>query len=238
MRLFSVLVMLLVGMSAQADPAVAVEENIRDGLAAIAPDMEIDGLRESEIAGLYEVVLGAEVLYMSADGRYVMRGDMIDLRARSNVTEDVRAENRRKILASLDRAEMIEFTADKPEHFVYVFTDVDCGYCRKLHNDITELGNRGVSVRYLAYPRAGLDSTTAKTMESVWCADDRQNAMTRAKNGQSVKELDCNNPVAAQYKTGQQLGVRGTPAIYLEDGSALPGYLPPHELLSVLNGTP
>lgn len=238
MRLSVLLVMLFVGISVQAEPMVAVEKNIRDGLGALAPSMEIDSLRESEIPGLYEVVLGAEVLYMSGDGRYVMRGDMIDLQSRSNVTEDVRADHRIAILSSLDRADMIEFIADKPEHLVYVFTDVDCGYCRKLHNDIAELGKRGISVRYLAYPRAGLDSATAKTMESIWCADDRQNAMTRAKNGQSVKELSCNNPVAAQYKTGQQLGVRGTPAIYLEDGNALPGYLPPHELLSVLNGTP
>lgn len=235
MRLLVLLLCLSGSLMVQAEERSDIERNIREGLQKIAPDMEISQIRSTDIEGLYEVVIGAEVIYMSADGRYVLRGDLLDLEEQRNVTENVRSQSRREQLAALSKADMIRFSNGNAEHVIHVFTDVDCGYCRKLHQDVSYLTEHGVEVRYLAYPRAGLDSDTFETMEAVWCSSDRQAALTDAKSGKEIKAPDCDNPVAAQYRTGQHLGIRGTPAIFLESGRQLPGYVPPKELLSILD---
>ncbi len=223
-----------------AEPAAQeqaeAEQSIRAGLDALAPDIEINRIQPAPIAGLYEVIIGTDVVYMTADGRYVLRGELLDLHTQRNVSENVRAAVRREVLSQLSTDDMIRFSSGESEHFVYVFTDTDCGYCRKLHQDVPFLVEQGVEVRYLAYPREGVDSDTFREMEAVWCAKDRKAALTRAKQGQKIQSQKCANPVAAQYKTGQTLGVRGTPAIFLKSGRELPGYVPPEELLSILNG--
>ena len=236
MRLFVLFLLAFNTLAVAAADATRIERNIRDGLSRIAPDMEVDQVNQTPIDGLYEVVLGAEVIYMTGDGRYVMRGELLDLEKQSNLTQEVRAGMRQQLLADLPTDNMIRFSNGKSDHVIYVFTDTDCGYCRKLHQDVPYLNEHGVEVRYLAYPRAGLESKTYKEMTSVWCADDRQAALTRAKQDKQVDARDCNNPVADQYELGRKVGVNGTPAIYLANGRALPGYVPPEQLLAILNG--
>lgn len=201
-------------------------------LSRLLPDVEIDSVQETPIKGIYQVLIGPDVIYMTGDGNYVFKGEILDLNERRNLTEDVRATSRVKLLSGIEKDDYIEFTSEKMQDAIYVFTDVDCGYCRKLHQDVPELNSMGISVRYLAYPRAGVDSAAGKEMSSVWCAENRQTALTAAKNRETIEAKTCNDPVAAQYALGQKLGVRGTPAIYLQNGRMLPGYMPPEEIAS------
>ena len=204
---------------------------IKDSFKSVFPSVEVTGIRPAPLDNMYEVTVGGEILYVSADGKYIMRGDIIDAAEKRNLTEEQRSLVRVNLLNGVPKKDVIEFPASKPEHTIFVFTDTSCGYCRRLHQDVPELNRRGVSVRYFAYPRAGLDSPTATQLQSVWCADDRNQALTDAKAGKTIEEKQCDNPVAAQFELGRQIGIRGTPAIYLENGKALPGYLPPNQLI-------
>ncbi len=205
-----------------------------DARATIAdkiPGTTIEDIRPSPIKGLYEVRMGADTAYVTADGRYVISGDLYDLDTRANLTEEGRAAERRNVLAKLDERDMIVFSPASTQHTVTVFTDVDCGYCRKLHSEIEQLTKLGVRVRYLAYPRSGPGSADWRKMEAVWCAKDRKAAITQAKRGEDVKAADCGKtPVAKQFELGETLGVRGTPAIFTMNGDYIGGYLPPQEM--------
>lgn len=211
-----------------------LEEDLKMALSGLLPDVQIDSVKSTPIEGLYQVTIGPDIIYMTGDGNYVIKGELLDLKGRRNITEDVRADARVEILESINKDEYIEFASENMRDAIYVFTDVDCGYCRKLHQDVPELNSRGISVRYLAYPRAGVNSATGQEMSNVWCADNRQDALTASKNREGVEEKSCNDPVAEQYKLGQKLGVRGTPAIYLQNGRMLPGYMPPNEIVKQL----
>jgi thiol:disulfide interchange protein DsbC len=186
------------------------------------------------VPGLYEVEVGTDILYLTADGRYLIQGDMLDLTGRRNITEQKRSRARVKKLSEVPLADMIEFAPVSPKHVVYVFTDTQCGYCRRLHREMAEINRRGIAVRYLAYPRAGIGSPAFTQMESVWCAADRRQALTDAKLGKPVPPKTCPNPVAREYALGEEIGVRGTPAIYAIDGTLLSGYMPPDELQAAL----
>ena len=223
---------LFISFSVLADDGLDAELTL--ALSRLLPDVEIDDVSPTPINGLYQVVIGSDVIYMTRDGNYVIKGEILDLEERRNLTEDVRAGSRVKILGGIKKEDYIEFSSKNMQDAIYVFTDVDCGYCRKLHMDVPELNSLGVSVRYLAYPRAGVDSAAGHEMSNVWCAKDRQKALTAAKNRESVEAKPCDDPVAEQYALGQKLGVRGTPAIYLQNGRMLPGYLPPDEIIKQL----
>lgn len=222
-----------VSSSAIADDTLRAELNT--AVSKFLPDVEIDSIDETPIAGLYQVIIGSDIIYMTRDGSYIIKGEILDINERRNLTEDVRAGTRVKYLNDISKDEYIEFAAKNAKDAIYVFTDTDCGYCRKLHGEVAELNARGISVRYLAYPRAGVESATGREMSHVWCADNRQAALTAAKNRESVEAKTCNDPVAEQYALGQKLGVRGTPSIYLKNGRNLPGYLPPDEIVKQLS---
>ncbi len=226
------LIGLFISFSAIAEGELEAELTL--ALSRMLPDVEIDDVSPTPINGLYQVVIGSDVIYMTRDGNYVIKGEILDLEERRNLTEDVRAGSRVKILGSIKKEDYIEFSSNNMQDAIYVFTDVDCGYCRKLHLDVPELNSLGVSVRYLAYPRAGVDSAAGHEMSNVWCAKDRQKALTAAKNREHVEPIPCDDPVAEQYALGQKLGVRGTPAIYLQNGRTLPGYMPPDEIIKQL----
>ncbi len=213
------------------------EAALRTALAAAFPDAEVARLGPSPVPGLYEALVGTEVFYLSEDGRYILQGDLIDLSARINISEEQRAAARVGLLAGVPMTETINFApaSASVRHTAYVFTDITCGYCRRFHQDVPELNELGIAVRYLAFPRAGVGSAAFEDMESVWCAADPQDAMTRAKTGRQVAPAACDNPVKRQYQLGESLGVRGTPAIYLDSGRYLPGYVPPETLLQAFS---
>jgi thiol:disulfide interchange protein DsbC len=199
------------------------------------PDVSVEAVRPSPMKGIYEVVMGADTAYVSADGKFLIAGDMYEIDTRTNVTEAGRQKTRIEALAKLDEREMIVFKPQAVKHTITVFTDVDCGYCRKLHSEVKQLTDLGIKVRYLAYPRAGPGTEDWRKMEAVWCSKDRNNAITEAKAGHEVKAPQCSAPVAKQFKLGEQMGVRGTPAIFTASGDYIGGYLAPGQMLKELD---
>jgi len=216
---------------------MAVAENfnpIKQSLKRIFPGQTAEQISTSPIDGLYEVVIGGEVIYSTADGKFFMQGNLYNVEAGKNLTEARRAGIRSKVLGTLKESDLIVFTPKKTKHTITVFTDIDCGYCRKLHSEIQTYNDKGIAVRYAAYPRSGIGSRSYHKAVAVWCAADRKAAMTKAKAGGKLEEKKCDNPVASQYKLGGRLGIQGTPAIFLSDGTMLPGYVPADRLASML----
>jgi thiol:disulfide interchange protein DsbC len=215
--------------ASQAELLQAVEP-----LQAIRPDLPVEAVFPTSVPGLVGVDLPeGTTLYMTADGKHMIIGDMFAIGDElENLTEQRRSLKRKVIIDSIPLSDMVIFSPQgKVNAVLNVFTDVDCGYCRKLHNEIAEYGKYGIEVRYLAYPREGLQSETAQTMRSVWCSSDPAAALTRAKNSQRIAQRDCPNaPVDAQFAIGRQVGVTGTPAIVTAEGELFPGYIPAPQL--------
>lgn len=216
-----------------AEPAKPADP--RAVIAGKFPGVKAEQVRPSPVAGIFAVEMGADTAYVSADGRFLFSGDLYDVDSRENLTEVGRSSARSKALARLDERDMIVFGPAAAKHTITVFTDVECGYCRKLHGEIDQLTKLGVRVRYLAYPRAGPGTEDWDKMDAVWCAKDRNSALTKAKQGEVIKSAKCATPVAKQYELGEELGVRGTPAIFTTSGDYIGGYLPPKELVKQLD---
>lgn len=212
------------------------EQKIRAKLAQLVPASEPDTIKATPIDGLYEVVYGAQVMYVSGDGRYMMQGNLLDLDKREDLTEKTRSKVRNKVMDKVSEDDMIVFTPEKVRHTITVFTDIDCPYCRKLHAEIDEYQKRDIKVRYMLFPRAGVNSASFKKAVSVWCAEDSRKALTDAKQGKEVETNTCENPVENQMSVGQSVGVTGTPAILLEDGELVPGYRPAEQMSAMLDG--
>lgn len=223
------------GVPFHAFAADAAPEAVRKMLGAIIPNQTPDEIQPAAVTGFYEVTYGADTFYISADGRYMLQGDLLDLKAQVNLTEKKRAEQRIALMRAVKPEDTIVFSPqDKPRHTVYVFTDIDCGYCRQLHKDIKRYNDLGIEIRYLAFPRSGTDTPSYYKAVSVWCADDRKKALTEAKSGRQPPERTCENPVQAEMSLGTKLGVSGTPTLVFSDGSLLPGYLNPAQLAQYL----
>lgn len=213
------------------------EQTVRAALTSLVPGgMSIESVRPSPVPGFYEVGLsGMTVVYVSTDGKYLLQGTLLDIASRENLTENARAGQRRGMLQAVKNDQAILFSPKDPKYTVTVFTDVDCGYCRRLHQQIAEYNGLGIAVKYLFFPRAGLSSASYTKAVSVWCAPDRLKAMTEAKAGTDLPAATCDNPIANDFALGQEIGVEGTPAIYNADGVQLGGYLPPQQMLARLN---
>lgn len=218
--------------------AVELPEQADQALERFLPERSPDAVRKGPIPDLYEVAYGAQIFYVSADGRYLLQGSFLDTRSGENVTEQRKGELIKAQLQDIGEERMVVFAADEPEHTVTVFTDIDCGYCRKLHREIDELNERGISVRYLFFPRSGKDTPSYHKAVSVWCAEDRQQALTDAKNDRPVPRKQCDNPVDEHMQLVREFGLRGTPAIVMEDGTIVPGYVPAAKLAAALDGEP
>jgi thiol:disulfide interchange protein DsbC len=211
------------------DPRVALVKLLPAG-------SKIEDLQPSPIPGIYEFMQGADVSYLTADGKYFLDGNVYDMSTRANLTEGLRTRARLQLLAGVPESQMLIFSPKNPLYTITVFTDVDCQYCRKLHSDMAELNKLGVRVRYMFFPRTGPNSESWRKAEVVWCSADRNEALTRAKAG---GQLDLNKtcgptPVAREYALGQTIGVRGTPAIITESGDFINGYMQPRELLQTI----
>ena len=218
-------------------PLPAAEADDRDAIFERFPGLTDNNLRPTPIPGLYEMVLDGRVLYVSADGRYVLQGDLFDVDEEVNLTESSRSTARLDAVNSVSESSMIVFEPENALHTITVFTDIDCGYCRKLHRQIGEYNAEGIRVRYLFFPRSGPNTESWAKADHVWCAADRNTAMTRAKAGEDVVSDDCGaTPVDQHYKLGKTLGIRGTPAIITESGDLIPGYIPPADLVGYFNG--
>ncbi|KFN43195.1 DsbC family protein [Arenimonas oryziterrae] len=215
-------------------PAQSEEVFIRNAVAKAIPGVTIDSVRPSVIPGYREVAIGSRVVYVSADGKYLMQGSLIQLDTRSNLTNASEAVLRRNMLAAVGKERRIIFAPPNPKYRVTVFTDIDCGYCRKLHSQMADYNKEGIAVEYLFFPRAGIGSESYDKAVNVWCAADRRKAMTDAKLDRPVASKQCANPISDDYRLARRVGVDGTPAVYAADGSQVGGYLSPEEMLASL----
>lgn len=230
--------------ASNASPAGAVapaivpgspESHARAAIHAINPNVEVDRVSPAPLPGFQEVIVGGQVVYVSNDGKYLMQGTLYDIPTKTNLGETAMAKVRQKLLRTMPLSDRIVFAAAAPKYTVDVFTDVECGYCRKLHSQIAEYNREGISVQYLAFPRMGLGSADFKKMVAVWCSSDPKKALTDVKNDRPIPYRNCTNPVTAQYNMGQRMGLSGTPMILAADGTQLGGYLPPAQLRAALD---
>lgn len=215
---------------AQAD---AVEENITTKVQTAFPELVVDTVAQSPVSGLYQLTSGPEVLYASNDGRYLLTGDVIDLELAQddrNITEGARRRARVPMLKNIQANQMILYKPKETKAIVTIFTDTECGYCRKLHREIPKLLDLGIELHYMAYPRQGIGSPTYNKMVSAWCAKDPKAAMERAMGGAEIKPMTCQHSIDEQMRLGRRFGVSGTPTLIFEDGTLWGGYLPPEKL--------
>ena len=226
---FSIAISIAVG-AADVDYS-SVEERIR----SLAPQATSIAISETPIDGLLMVQVGGDVVYATADGKYLVQGRIIDMETQEDLTEGAKAEVRRGLLAAADTKSQITFAPPDPVYDLTVFTDIDCGYCRKLHAQMNEYNQQGIAIHYMAFPRAGVGSHSYDKAVSVWCAGDQRGAMTQAKLGAEPDPLQCDNPIEEQYQLGRDLGVTGTPSLLTADGQMIPGYVPPEQLKARLD---
>ena len=226
------------GPSTSVNPAVsanAAPESIEAATRQLFGGQVPSQVRESPITGLMEVFVADNVYYASPDGKFFMQGDMIEVATRQSKTEEARKVVRVEVIKDIDVKDSITFKAQGEEKYeIFVFTDTDCGYCRKFHEEIDQYTSRGITVHYLPWPRSGSQGPTFDTMVSVWCARDKQKAITDAKMQRPVKPATCDNPVQKYLDIGRRMLVTGTPAVFIEDGSQLGGYLPAEPMLQQL----
>ncbi len=211
-------------------------KTVEAALKAELPSIKPDSITESPVKGLYEVVVGARLFYVSEDGKFLIHGSVMDLKTREDLSDRRLGTIRLKSLEKVGLENMIVFKPKIQKHFIYVFTDIDCGYCRKLHSQVEDYLREGIEVRYLFFPRAGKDSDSYHKAVTVWCAKDRNAALTRAKNGENFTQKTCKNPVDEHMALAQAFGANGTPMIVTDKGVVIPGYVPAKELVKELEG--
>lgn len=215
-------------MSAEVDDA----EKLKQALAKSMPNVKATRITETPIKGLYEVIVGSQVVYMSVDARYMIEGDLFDLKTKINVSEEAKSLIRLAVIDKLGADNMLVYKPEKVKNTITVVTDIDCPYCRRLHDEIPDYMEKEIQVRYIFMPLKG--AADMKKTVSVWCADNQQQALDIAKSGGKVEDKTCDNPIKNHMAVARELGVRGTPAILLEDGRLLPGYVPVNKLVAEL----
>jgi thiol:disulfide interchange protein DsbC len=246
-RLISLVLAALIGASALAQtPAAAPSKggsaapakpaaDPREAIVKKIEGLKLEDVRMSPVTGLYEFARGSHIGYVSSDARYAILGDLVDIDADANLTENRRRTIRSRLLEAVPESEMVVYGPKTAAYTLTIFTDIDCGYCRKLHSQMAEYNRLGIRVRYLFFPRTGPDTDSWRKAEQVWCATNRNDAMTRAKNGEIVKSSKCPAQVVARdFELGQKLGIDSTPTMVLPTGELLPGYSPPRELVHYL----
>jgi thiol:disulfide interchange protein DsbC len=206
-------------------------EQVRQKVHTMFDLINPEDVNPSPLNGWYQIHRGSVVAYISADGRYLLQGDLIDLDLNVNLSDAVRNNARRDLMSAIPDDEVIAFSPAEVKYSVSVFTDVGCTYCRRLHSQIDEYLAHGIEIRYLMYPRNGPDSPEWAVAKEVWCASDRNSALTAAKTDRKFASTNCDASIVDhQYKLGQDVGLSGTPAIVLDDGTLISGFLPPDQL--------
>jgi thiol:disulfide interchange protein DsbC len=219
----------------EAAPADVVQR-VQASIGKLDPDLRVDGVRSTPIPGVYEVAIGPRLVYITGDGRYLIQGSISDVEKREDLTEPRRNAIRLDAINRISEDDMVIFGPKDAPHTVTVFTDIDCGFCRRLHSEIGKFNANGIRIRYLFMPRTGKGSESYQKAVGVWCAKDRRQAMTDAKAGKDVPAQSCKNPVDDHMALAELMAINGTPALILPDGELLPGYVPAERLKSVLQG--
>lgn len=203
-----------------------VEEKIR----TLVPTAKTVAISETPIEDLLQVQINSDIVYVTKDAEYLVQGQIMEMDSRVNITDQAKATIRQSLLKDIKTDELITFAPEEAKYELTVFTDIDCGYCRKLHSQMEEYNKDGIAIHYMAFPRAGVGSESYDKFVSVWCAADQKGALTLAKNGVDPEPATCKNPIAEQYELGREVGVTGTPQLLTPDGTLIPGYMPPDQL--------
>ncbi|SFV64091.1 Thiol:disulfide interchange protein DsbC [hydrothermal vent metagenome] len=226
MKFHLLTLMLLLSFSSMAN------EKIINTLKNFIPTIKKEDIKKTPIKNISQILDGSNILYISNDGQFLIQGQMIDLKNGINLTQKTKKSISKNILKDPSVKEGILFKAKNEKYRINVFTDVDCPYCRKLHSGMKEMNNLGISVNYLAFPRAGINSNSYWKEVSIWCAKDKKQAMNTSKQRKPIKSIKCeNHPIKKHFQLVKQLGVNGTPSIFLKNGANISGYLPPKKLL-------
>jgi thiol:disulfide interchange protein DsbC len=231
---------LLAGAFAMTAHAADDTQAVRAAVESLAPGIKVDSIAAAPMPGFYQVVASGRMVYVSADGRYMLNGNLIDLKAKTDLSAASWAATRKVELAKVPASQRLVYAPANPKHTVTVFTDVDCGFCRQLHAHIDEFNKQGIAVEYVFWPREGLKTTSGSDTPSytkavsVWCSADRKNAFNQAMSGATPKAATCANPVKDEFELGERLGVNGTPTIVTENGDVVGGYVTPAQLLKAL----
>ena len=218
----------------------AAVQMVQQSIHKLSAKVEVDSIQPAQVPGFYQVIASGQMVYISTDGKYLMHGDVVDLARSQNLSDDAWAKFRKAALARVPASQRIVYAPANPKYTITVFTDVNCGFCRALHEHMAAFNKAGIAVEYLAWPREGVASTSGKPtatyseMASVWCASDRKAAFSAAIAGKPPVAATCTNPVADQFDLGMKLGVSGTPTIVAPDGRTLGGYVTPEQLLAAL----
>jgi thiol:disulfide interchange protein DsbC len=221
--------------SATASAESTLDE-VGERLSGTLPGISVTSLTETPVPGLYELITDGQIYYLDESAEYLIDGSLIQLKDRVNLTDARLGGIHMSLISAMGEENMLIYEPAKPStRSITVFTDISCGYCRRLHAEIDTLLEEGVRVRYLLFPRAGLGSQGHKDLESVWCADDPQGAMTNAKAGGKIDPKSCANPIEQHVALAEQLGLRGTPLIYTDSGEKIPGYREASALASMVN---
>ena len=236
MKIFFIILILIFAFDTKSDELL-----ISSKINAVLPEgMSVQSVKESQIENLFIVDIGdLQPIYASKNGEFFFYGELYAVNGNmlQNTTKDEVNLKRKSILdETLSEDDFISFKSENEKHSVTIFTDVDCGYCRKFHNEIQDFNDLGITVNYVAFPRSGLDSVSYNKIVTAWCSKDPKSVLTKMKQGQDVQLSMCqNHPVEAHFLLGQKIGITGTPAIIKSNGELLPRYLPPEELLTRLN---
>jgi thiol:disulfide interchange protein DsbC len=234
MSRFFVVALLLLAASASVLAAEEPNKAVVEALHALAPKAKVDTIVESSLPGFYAAVIEGHVLYVSADGRYIIQGQIYDVPAHREISDEPLAGMRKQGIAKIAPEKRLVFAPPHPKYKVTVFTDVDCPYCRQFHKQIAEYNKFGIEVDYVLFPLS-IHPGSDKKAETVWCSADRNGAYTAAMNGQTLPPKTCNNPVGELSAIAIAMGVNGTPAVVAEDGSQLGGYISPADLAQRLD---
>jgi thiol:disulfide interchange protein DsbC len=222
-----------IGAFSQASAGDAEIAELKQALSKRLPQFEVTYIDTTPIDGVYQVIIGGQVIYMTGDARYMIDGNLVDLATKKNYSEDAMSVIRLSEIEKLGEKEMVVYTPETIRHTITVVTDIDCPYCRRLHSEMDQYMAGGVKVRYIFMPLKG--EGDYRTTVSVWCAKDQNEALDMAKAGAELEAKDCDNPIDEHLKVARNLGVRGTPAIILQNGSMLPGYVPASKLVTELD---
>lgn len=231
---------ILAGAFAMSACAADDSKAARDAVEALGPGIKVESIAPAPLPGYYQVVASGRMVYVSADGRYMINGNLIDLKSKTDLSAASWSTLRKAELAKVPASQRLVYSPPNPKHTVTIFTDVDCGFCRQLHAHIDEYNKQGIAVEYVFWPRegvkttAGADTPSYTKAVSVWCSADRKTAFNEAMGGGSVKAASCANPVKDEFELGERLGVNGTPTIVTENGDVVGGYVTPAQLLKAV----
>jgi len=217
-------------------PAIAADDvaKLKKHLSTMFPADEEFVVSKTPVPGLFEVDFGDSFVYITADGQYAVKGDIINMVTNSNLTDLKRASARLKSMDVITEKDVITYPSKSKLTAVTVFTDIDCSYCRTLHNDMKGYNEKGIEIRYVFYPRAGIGSNSHKKAVSVWCSDNQRKALDFVKSGRKIDNRTCETPIVKHVETANKLGINSTPTLMFADGAMIPGYIPPARLALIL----